>query len=156
MLGLTGPRSSVDAKLMKFAFAAPVDAFVRRLFEAQRAILLEAIRLLILVQFQPAAIGILKFDRCAVACFGLPFDGLVKLPEFGVRSSEGGHFGGTFRQLVCFLGGFERFLAVAKLGFRTTGEKQCETCVVEGGVGVFRREIDGFFVIGQGLAVLLL
>jgi hypothetical protein len=100
MLGLTGPRSSVDAKLMKFAFAAPVDAFVRRLFEAQRAILLEAIWLLILVQFQPVTIGILQFDRCAVASFGLPFDGLIELPEFGVRSSEGGHFGGAFRQLV--------------------------------------------------------
>ena len=129
---------------MKSAFAAPVDAFAQRLFEAQRAILLEAIRLLILVQFQPVTIGILQFDRRAVAGFGLPFDGLVELPEFDVRGSEGGHFGGAFRPLICFLGGFERFPAIAEFGFRTTGEKQRETRVVEGGAGVFRRESDGF------------
>ena len=124
-------------------------------FEAQRAILLEAKWLLILVQFQPVAIGILQFDRRAVARFVLPFDSLVELPEFGVGGSEGSHFGVAFRPFVCFLGGFERFLAIAELGFRTTGEKQRKPRVVEGGAGVFRREIDGFFVIGQGLAVFL-
>src|SRR6185503_17950436 len=52
-----------------------------------RATLLETIRLLLLVLFQPSAIGILKFGRSAVARPGLPFDSFIELPEFGVRSS---------------------------------------------------------------------
>src|SRR5262249_15619333 len=51
--------------------------------------LFKAIRLVLLVKFQPTAVLILRFGRCGSEGLGLPFDGLVKLAEFGMSSGEG-------------------------------------------------------------------